>query len=338
MLKYAHDANALAMKNQIPIESACWRALACSEAPASYRASATSHRFSKDVWILAVVESELKLRKIEWQIFRAYVVIGAHHSTLQETPEVFDIVRVNFAANVLARFVIHGLMPVGLAQIAIAAAFIRSDQTDAIRDNISNEGAERVGGSIFDDLADQIAFTRNRADDGGFAGMGSAAAAIFLAHLPMSVSLLAADIGFVHFDDPHQLLEIWIVHRSAQTMAHIPSRLVGLASDLPLNLECADAFLGIEHLPEHFKPNLERVLCILENCSRRERESVGVALAASLIRAFPFPWQRDVVNRVGLPAARTPWATVRPAPKKQEVFASLIGRKGFHQLAERHHD
>jgi len=69
---------------RIPIESACWRALACSEAPASYHASAASHRFPEDIGVLAVVETELKLREIQRQISLAHVVIGPHDSTLEQ--------------------------------------------------------------------------------------------------------------------------------------------------------------------------------------------------------------------------------------------------------------
>jgi hypothetical protein len=58
---------------KIPIESACWRALACSEAPASCHASAASYGLSKDVGILAVVMAKLKFREIQRQIFTAYI-------------------------------------------------------------------------------------------------------------------------------------------------------------------------------------------------------------------------------------------------------------------------
>ncbi len=57
-----------------PIESARWRALACSEASASCYASAASYGISKDVGVLTVVEAELKLRQVQRQVFLADVL------------------------------------------------------------------------------------------------------------------------------------------------------------------------------------------------------------------------------------------------------------------------
>jgi hypothetical protein len=71
------------MRNITPIEPACWRALACSEARASYCASAASYRLSKDVFVVPIVESELELREVQQQIFFAHVMISADNSALQ---------------------------------------------------------------------------------------------------------------------------------------------------------------------------------------------------------------------------------------------------------------
>jgi hypothetical protein len=40
------------------------------------------------------------------------------------------------------------------------------------------------------------------------------------------ILLFAADVGFVNFNDSHQLFELGIFHRSSQPMAHVPSCLV----------------------------------------------------------------------------------------------------------------
>src|SRR5258708_4966039 len=119
-------------------ESACWRALACSEAPASYRASAASHRFPEDIGVLAVVKTKLKLREIQRQILRAYVVIGAHHSTLQERPEILDVVGVYLPTNVLACLVIDGLMLECLMKLLIARAFIGRDEINFVRHHLAD--------------------------------------------------------------------------------------------------------------------------------------------------------------------------------------------------------
>jgi hypothetical protein len=322
---------------KMPVELACWRALACSESCASFHASAASHRFPKDVGVFTIIESELKLREVQGQVFSTYVVIGAHDSALKETPKVLHAVRVDLAANVFTRLMIDGLMRVlHRLEPAITAVFVSGNQTNAICDRLANEATKRTRVGILDHFAEDIAFASDSADDCDFAGIGCAASAVFGAHLRMTVALLAADVRFIDLNNSHQLLEIWIVHGCSQAVAHIPSRLVGLAADLPLNLECADTFLGIEHLPEHFEPNFQGVLGVLENRSRRERETVGVTLPAGLVRALPFPCKRDVVDRFGLPASRTCRA-IRPTPKEEKFSTGFISRESFHQLSERHH-
>src|SRR5260370_37118678 len=91
------------MNSRTLIEPTRWRALACSEASASYYASAASYGFSKDVGVLAVVKTELKLREVQRQIFLADVMIGSNHSALEQAPKVFQIVSMHFAAHILAR-------------------------------------------------------------------------------------------------------------------------------------------------------------------------------------------------------------------------------------------
>ena len=180
----------------------------------------------------------------------------------------------------------------------------------------------------------EIAFAGDRADDGNLADRTTALQLEALAEWPVSV--LAADVGLVHFDDAHQLLEIRIVHRGAQAMAHIPSRLVRLASDLPLNLKCAHAFLAVEHLPDDFKPSAKRVFGVLKNGPADDRKSIGVTFATFLVRALPLPRLREFVNRFGLAAARAAHAG-RPTAFHQELAARVLSRESRQQLFERHH-
>jgi hypothetical protein len=67
-----------------PTESACWRTVACSEAPASCHASAPSYRYPKDVLSLAIVKAKLKFVQVERQIFGADVMVRADDSTLEQ--------------------------------------------------------------------------------------------------------------------------------------------------------------------------------------------------------------------------------------------------------------
>jgi hypothetical protein len=64
------------------VELACWRAFACSEAPANCHASAACYRIRKDVSIVAIVEAELKLRQIGQEIGFADVVVSPDDAAL----------------------------------------------------------------------------------------------------------------------------------------------------------------------------------------------------------------------------------------------------------------
>src|ERR1700694_1382228 len=85
-----------------PAVTACWRALACSEAPASLCASAASYRFSKDVFIVPVVETDLELREIQGKLFLAYMMVRPDDAPFEQAPERFDVVGMDFTAHVFA--------------------------------------------------------------------------------------------------------------------------------------------------------------------------------------------------------------------------------------------
>jgi hypothetical protein len=67
-------------------------------------------------------------------------------------------------------------------------------------------------------------------------------------------------------------------------MAHIPSRAIVTTTDLPLYLKCADAFLGVEYLPEYLEPRLERILSILEDGPADDAEPIILAWLAESVK------------------------------------------------------
>jgi hypothetical protein len=324
------------MEMAVPTESSRWRRFQTTEASASRHASASGprYRLAADVGILAILVAELELSEIERKIFLADVVIGADDSAFKQRPEALNVIGVDFAAHVLAATVAHYLMWQRGCQQPIAAALIRGDQRNPISNGLADKSVEgrRIG--VFDNLADHAALARDRTDDSNLVAHLSASDVSFL--IPVAVFVLATDEGFVHFDDAHELLEIRIVHRGAQAMAHIPSCLVRGASDLPLDLERAHALLTVEHLPDDFKPCAKRIFSILENRATDDREAIGVALATFLVRAFPLPRLRQLVNRFRLAAARAANAA-RPTALHQELAARIFGRKSRQQFFERHH-
>ena len=109
---------------RIPIESACWRALACSEAHASYHASASGPLYclAEYIGFATVVMTELELREIERQILLRDVVISANNSAFEQRPERLDIVRVNLATHILACIMGDDFVRKAKPQIPITAA------------------------------------------------------------------------------------------------------------------------------------------------------------------------------------------------------------------------
>lgn len=79
--------------------------LCAAEADASVPTSASCYHVKKDIRILAIVEAILKLRQIERQVLLAQVVVRADHSALEQRPERFDGLRMNFAPNEFIAFV-----------------------------------------------------------------------------------------------------------------------------------------------------------------------------------------------------------------------------------------
>jgi len=155
----------------------------------------------------------------------------------------------------------------------------------------------------------------------------------------MFVLFLATDKSFVNFKDTHQLFEVMVLHRSAQAMADVPRGMERrrLAKEHPSNLARRDALFALEHCVKNLEPSQQGNLGILENRSSGQRETVSVPAPAFRIRAFPFPRQRNVIDRLGFSAARAARMTVRPAAEKQKVAARIFCRERFHQLLERHH-
>jgi len=78
-------------------ESARWRRPRIAETFASVRVSAPCYRFAECVGFLAIVKSELKLRKIQRQVFLADTVIAAHDSAFEQQPERFNRIGVKYS-------------------------------------------------------------------------------------------------------------------------------------------------------------------------------------------------------------------------------------------------
>lgn len=97
----------------------------------------------KDVGVLAVVMTELELRKIQRKIIFAHVMEGSDNSALQERPEAIQIGGVHFTANVLASGVSHAFMRIAhFVQAAVGERFICCDQIDLVADCLTDKAIQ----------------------------------------------------------------------------------------------------------------------------------------------------------------------------------------------------
>jgi len=262
-------------------------------------------------------------------------MVRADNSALQQSPERFDIVRVNLAAHVLAAGMTDDFVPIEVSQIAVSARFIGRDQTNLFGDGLLNEAAQAVRRSGFDYLANEIALARDRADDGRFAGVSRTATAVLLPIDPVPVLLFTADLGFVNLNDAHQLLEVRIVHRGAESHAHVPSRPIGTESDHTVNLKRAHALLAGEHEVKNLKPRAERHLGLLEDGSRLEREAVRRAVIFAAFLALPVPRSGGAfIDAIVIAAGAV--RSARPAAQEQVGPARLLIWKEPIEVSKRH--
>jgi hypothetical protein len=112
-----------------------------------------------------MIVAELKFGQVERQVLLGNVAIGADDSTLEQRPEAFDAVGMNFAPRVLALTVAHGFMREGWFQDAISGMFIGCDQGHEVADGFAHEPIQRRRVGVLDNLADDVALAADCAND-----------------------------------------------------------------------------------------------------------------------------------------------------------------------------
>ncbi len=218
----------------IPIGGLRWRRSQSTEATASQYASALCprYRLTEDIGILAVVVAELELRQREWQVFLADVVVRADDPPLQECPKRIEVSGVNFTAHILALIVIDGFMAELIPEAAIARILVGRYKFNLVADGFANESFKCLCSSILDDLADDVAFAANRADNANLARPEPARSRM-LALAVVMIPLFTANESLVNLDDPHKLAEL--ADRALQREADAPCTTRFAAKRFPRN-------------------------------------------------------------------------------------------------------
>lgn len=166
------------------------------------RAEHTGEPFHRMMAHVAVIEAEGELVDVAVQMLGAGVMINADQAPLHHRKDALDPVRGDVAAHIFARAVVDALM--GVEQAAdrvVDGALVGVD--DRARRNIAigeAHSAARRNGRV-DLCPDAARIALATSDDGGLADR-TATESETLALVP--VGFLAADIGFVDFDDAAQ--------------------------------------------------------------------------------------------------------------------------------------
>ena len=147
--------------------------------------------------------------------------------------------------------------------------------------------------------------------------------------------IFSADECFVHFHNAHQLPELRVRQRRAQTVTHIESGAVRACSDNTMYLQRADSLFGGQDHVENFEPNQERVFRVLVDGASDEREAISISASAIRVGTFPMPRLREAVDVIRLLAARAGNA-VRPAMLREISAARILIGKENVELSQRH--
>ena len=146
--------------------------------------------------------------------------------------------------------------------------------------------------------------------------------------IPMAVLVFAADIGFVHFNDAAELLDI-LDKRRSYFVAHEPGSFVGTKAHIAHDLQGAHAFLGSQHEMSDLEPVAQGLVSVLEDCSRNMGESI-TGIGGALV-ALPTPRPIRQLVRIDCATARTP-DTIGPAASYEVSAASFLIRKHVIEL------
>jgi hypothetical protein len=339
ILTFWHIAFSRASKTLIFFESAAFsEALARSDASvACYRiaendASVACYRIAENVFILPIVESVDEFVQVQRQILPRHVVIDANDSALQQRPEVFNRIRVNFTANVFTGHVVNNSVFVALSlQQVIASRVIGRDQRHVFLHHFMHELLKRLTVGAFDQAANDIAFARDRANNGHFVGTTSDAVAL----VAMLVFVFAANKRFIDFNDAHQLSELHIGKTSTEPVAHVPRGFVRAfkrpTRQRAVNLKRRDAFLAGQHDVKNLEPLMQFDIRVFKDRHDGERKPIY----ARMILADPMKRLGFQCVHFRVSALRATHA-IRPSALKQIQLARFVVRKKFVEFFDRH--
>jgi len=295
----------------------------------AFCASAYCYGRTENVGVLPVVVAPLEFRDVERQIFGADMVEATHNAALQQRPEAIDCLGMDQSAHIFTAPVADGLMRELWRETDVAAMFVSGDKADFLRHGHPDEMAHGPHVRFAQHASHDVALPLNGTDD-DFLAAAASAGSLFI---PMSVLVLAADIGFINLDDTHQLAKLGVDQSRANAVAHVVCGRVGAEAHHAMDLQRGNTLLAGQHEVDHTEPLAHPDIGILENCP----DQYGEAITSDLGALSALPVKRTISDGRDflIPAA---WATntIRPAASNQICLAGIVGREQFVELPNCH--
>lgn|ERR1017187_9893382 len=311
-----------------------WRLFSSAE-PWRPGSSCGTDGHGEHVSLLPVVMSEREFIEVEREIILRDLMEGPHHAALEETPEAVNVRGVDVPPHVLVSGMADGLVRHRAIKILVSLVLIRDNERDLIRDGVPDEAGESLGVRLVDHPRDDAPLARDGTDDGNLAhGAAPALAAPLAAPYTSAVPILGlpADVGLVNFNDAGKLLEIVVLHRGPDSVAHVPSGSVGAAPDGPVDLKRAHALLALAHEVDHLEPRAEWVIRVLKDRANERREVVAVRRA---LATAPRPRAAEPVNLLVSTAGAA--NSLGPSHFHEIGAAGILGLESVGEFRQGHH-
>jgi hypothetical protein len=291
----------------------------------SFGVSATRYRGTENIWVAPIVIAPFKFRNVQWQVLAADFVETAHNPTFQQRPKAVDSLGVDRAIDILASAVPNCAV---FLQFAICGMIVSRDQADIFRNGFADETIQSCGISVRDDAGHDVALALNGANNGILAFSASPRRPL----IPMPISVLSADIGFINFDNAHELAEFRLGEPGANAVAHVMRGSIRTEAEHPLYLQGAYTLLAGKHQIDDFEPSPQRNIGVFEDRSDQDGKAVSLRSAGW---AFPFEGHSFQCVYAVAPAV---WAmdAGRPAARNEIRFASIIVGEQFIKLSDGH--
>lgn len=210
------------------------------------------------------------------QMAKGNFVVLAHDAALQQSPEAFNRVGVNFAIRI-AHLMIDNEVGHELLDGNVAAEFVSDESRVRNLHVVAHKLGETLGVQLrlINMASNDPTPALNDADDWS---LGRAASALVWA---ATFARFATDVAFVHFHDALEQLAL-LKHGVPNPHSYEPSRTL-VDFQIAPKLSCRDALLGIKHKGNRKKPLLQRQVGVVENRVNRDAKR-GIAAIAVMPR------------------------------------------------------